>query len=50
MNESEFQDIVKDVESEMWDSLVETSVNGFSVEIVYKSSSGKQRGLKGLRV
>ncbi|GAM12243.1 hypothetical protein [Mesobacillus selenatarsenatis] len=43
MNESEFKDIVKDVESEMRDSLVETSVNGFSVEIVYKSSSGKQK-------
>ncbi len=43
MNESEFNDIVKDVESEMWGSLVETSVNGFSVEIVYKSSRGKQK-------
>lgn len=43
MNESEFNDIVREVENEMWDSLVETTVNGFSVEIVYKSNSGKQK-------
>jgi hypothetical protein len=42
MNESEFNDIVKAVESEMWGDVVGTSVNGFSVEIECKSNSGKQ--------